>query len=117
MTFATENDPRGGPPISARQITAAVMGNALEFYDFTTYTLFAVQIGKTFFPVKTPFESLMLSLLTFAVGFVGRPVGAVVIGLIGDRAGRKPAMLFSFGLMGFSVVGLALTPSFALIGW
>src|SRR5215831_8024346 len=82
--------------ISRRQITAAVIGNALEFYDFTTYALFAVQIGRTFFPTQTPFENLMLSLLTFAVGFVGRPLGAIVIGAFGDRAGRKPAMLLSF---------------------
>src|SRR5262245_66672632 len=79
------------PAISRRQITAAVIGNALEFYDFTTYALFAVQIGRTFFPSQTPFENLMLSLLTFAVGFVGRPLGAIIIGAFGDRAGRQPA--------------------------
>jgi len=104
-------------PITRGQITAAVMGNALEFYDFTTYALFAVQIGRTFFPVHTPFENLMLSLMTFAVGFVGRPVGAIVIGRFGDRVGRRPAMLLSFGLMGLGLMGLVLTPSYAKIGW
>lgn len=104
-------------PITRGQITAAVMGNALEFYDFTTYALFAVQIGRTFFPVHTPFENLMLSLMTFAVGFVGRPVGAIVIGRFGDRVGRRPAMLLSFGLMGLGLLGLVLTPSYAQIGW
>ena len=75
--------------ISPRQITAAVMGNALEFYDFTTYALFAVQIGRTFFPVHTDFENLMLALMTFGIGFIGRPLGAIVIGAFGDRVGRR----------------------------
>lgn len=97
-------------------ITAAVIGNALEFYDFTTYALFAVQIGRTFFPNQTAFENLMLSLLTFAVGFVGRPLGAIVIGAFGDRAGRRPAMLLSFALMGVGILGVVLTPSYAMIG-
>jgi MHS family citrate/tricarballylate:H+ symporter-like MFS transporter len=98
------------------QITAAVIGNALEFYDFTTYALFAVQIGRTFFPSQTPFENLMLSLLTFAVGFVGRPLGAILIGWFGDRAGRRPAMLLSFTLMGVGILGVVFTPSYATIG-
>ena len=93
------------------------MGNALEFYDFTTYALFAVQIGHTFFPTHTPFQNLMLSLMTFAVGFVGRPIGAIVIGAFGDRVGRKPAMLLSFTLMGLAILGLVMIPSYAQIGW
>jgi MFS family permease len=104
------------PTATRRQITAAVIGNALEFYDFTTYALFAVQIGRTFFPSQTPFENLMLSLLTFAVGFVGRPVGAIVIGALGDRLGRRPAMMLSFTLMGVGILGVVLTPSYAAIG-
>ncbi len=104
------------PAITRRQITGAVIGNALEFYDFTTYALFAVQIGRTFFPSHTPFENLMLSLLTFAVGFVARPVGAIVIGAFGDRAGRRPAMVLSFTLMGIGIIGIVLTPSYAMIG-
>ena len=109
-------DGPGGHAISRRQITAAVIGNALEFYDFTTYALFAVQIGRTFFPVHSPFENLMLSLMTFAVGFVSRPVGAIVIGAFGDRAGRRPAMLLSFTLMGLGILGLVLIPPYAAIG-
>ena len=104
------------PPITGRQVTAAVMGNALEFYDFTTYTIFAVDIGKAFFPSHSAFASLMASLGTFGAGFLTRPVGAVVIGAIADRIGRRPAMLLSFGLMGLAILGLSLTPSFAQIG-
>jgi MFS family permease len=104
------------PHVSRWQISAAVAGNALEFYDFTTYALFATQIGRVFFPVHTAFENLMLSLLIFGVGFIGRPVGAIVIGAFGDRAGRRPAMLLSFILMGLGLLGLVLTPSYAQIG-
>ena len=103
-------------PITRRHITAAVMGNALEFYDFTTYALFATQIGHVFFPSGSEFAQLMASLLTFAVGFVARPIGAIVLGAYGDRAGRRPAMLISFVLMGLGVLGLVLTPGYAQIG-
>src|SRR5262249_35288581 len=61
-------------------------------------------------------SSLLLSLATFGVGFLTRPLGAIVIGRMGDRGGRKPAMILSFTLMGVSVIGLALTPSYAQIG-
>jgi MFS family permease len=104
------------PTIRRRHILAATVGNALEFYDFTTYTYFATQIGHAFFPSKSDFASLMGSLAVFGVGFLGRPIGAVVIGLYGDRVGRKPAILLSFVLMGMAILGLAATPAFATIG-
>ncbi len=113
---ATPIAPDRPAPISTRQVTAAVIGNALEFYDFTTYSYFAVQIGHNFFPGHSPFVSLMLSLGTFGAGFILRPIGAAVIGRYGDRRGRRPAMLFSFALMGAAILGLALTPSYAQIG-
>ena len=102
--------------LPARHIFAVVAGNALEFYDFVIYSYFAVYIGKTFFPAYGPGSSLLLSLATFGAGFLTRPVGAIVIGAMGDRVGRKPAMMLSFALMGVSILGLALTPSFAAIG-
>jgi MFS family permease len=114
----TGRDVAGAPrqAITRGQITAAVIGNALEFYDFTVYTVFAVDIGKAFFPTHDAFGSLMLSLATFGVGFVTRPIGAVVIGAIADRVGRRPAMLLTFALMGAAIVGLASTPGYASIG-
>jgi len=99
-----------------RHVAAVVIGNALEFYDFTTYAYFATQIGFAFFPFKTPFISLMASLATFGIGFAARPVGAIVFGLYGDRVGRRPAMLACFVLMGAAILLLALTPSYAAIG-
>ena len=104
------------PKILHRHVAAAVIGNTVEFYDFSTYAFFATQIGQTFFPSHSAIASLLASLLVFGVGFVGRPIGAVVIGRYGDRAGRRPAMLLSFALMGVALIGLALTPSFRTIG-
>jgi MFS transporter, MHS family, citrate/tricarballylate:H+ symporter len=103
--------------LSLPQLGAVVAGNALEFYDFLTFSFFAVQIGAVFFPGHDATGRLLLTLATFGVGFLTRPLGGAVIGPLGDRLGRKPAMLFSFGLMGLSIVGLALTPSYARIGW
>jgi MFS family permease len=104
------------PQVTRRHVVAAVAGNALEFYDFTAYTFFAIQIGHAFFPSKSEFVSLMLSLGTFGAGFIGRPVGAIVIGALADRRGRRPAMVLSFALMGVGILALALTPAFATIG-
>ena len=106
----------GARPLSWRQALAVAVGNGLEFYDFVTYAFFAAQIGRTFFPSQTPGLSLLSSLATFGVGFLTRPLGAIVIGRFGDRAGRKPAMLLSLCLIGVAVTGLSLTPSYASIG-
>jgi MFS transporter, MHS family, citrate/tricarballylate:H+ symporter len=105
-----------GKTLTIPQLGAVVAGNALEFYDFLTFSFFAVQIGKVFFPGADDTSALLLTLATFGVGFATRPLGGLLIGPLGDRLGRKPAMLFCFGLMGFSIVGLALTPSYASIG-
>jgi MHS family citrate/tricarballylate:H+ symporter-like MFS transporter len=99
-----------------RQVLAVLVGNGLEYYDFVTYAFFAAQIGRTFFPSDTPGTSLLASLATFGAGFLTRPLGALVIGRLGDRVGRKPAMLLSFFLIGVGVIGLPLIPSYASIG-
>ncbi|MGC1303210.1 MAG: MFS transporter [Caulobacteraceae bacterium] len=99
-----------------RRAAAAVVGNALEFYDFITYGFFSIQIGHAFFPSRSVYASLMLSLATFGVGFVTRPIGGVVIGALADRVGRRPAMMLSFTLMGGAIIAMALIPSYARIG-
>ena len=103
------------PRLTSAQIAAVASGNALEFYDFVTYSFFAVQIGRTLFPGDAS-QSLILSLATFGVGFVSRPLGGLIIGRMADRRGRKPAMILSFTLMGIGVTGLALTPSYHVAG-
>jgi MFS transporter, MHS family, citrate/tricarballylate:H+ symporter len=99
-----------------RAAFGATIGNMLEFYDFITYSFFAIQIGHTFFPAQSEYGSLMLSLATFGAGFVTRPIGGVVLGIYSDRVGRRPAMLLSFALMGAAILVLALTPSYNTIG-
>jgi MFS transporter, MHS family, citrate/tricarballylate:H+ symporter len=99
-----------------RAAFGATVGNMLEFYDFITYSFFAIQIGHTFFPAHSEYGSLMLSLATFGAGFVTRPVGGIVLGVYSDRVGRRPAMFVSFALMGGAILGLALTPSYNTIG-
>ncbi|MGB6431822.1 MAG: MFS transporter [Candidatus Acidiferrales bacterium] len=112
--MAALTETRGSIP--ARYVAAVVAGNALEFYDFLTYAFFAVYIGRAFFPSNSPTASLLASLATFGVGFVTRPIGGLVIGRMGDRLGRKPAMLLCFSLMGVAIVGVALTPPHSMIG-
>jgi MFS family permease len=121
--MATTTD-RANPPVgeakdeglTAGAVMGATIGNMLEFYDFVTYSFFATQIGHAFFPAKTEFASLLLSLATFGAGFVTRPIGAVIIGSYSDRAGRRPAMTLSFAMMGVAILVLAITPSYETIG-
>jgi MHS family citrate/tricarballylate:H+ symporter-like MFS transporter len=108
--------PAETPTKVRRHVAAAVVGNALEFYDFITYSFFAIQIGHAFFPKGSDFTSLMLSLATFGAGFITRPIGGLVIGAFADRVGRRSAMLFSFTLMGLSIISLAIIPPYAVIG-
>jgi MFS transporter, MHS family, citrate/tricarballylate:H+ symporter len=119
MTDQSERAVIPGPDsrvLIGRATLAVTIGNMLEFYDFITYSFFAIQIGHTFFSSDSQFASLMLSLATFGAGFVTRPIGAVVIGSYSDRAGRRPAMILSFAMMGSAIIVLALTPSYATIG-
>ena len=102
--------------IPVSKVFAVAAGNALEFYDFLTFSFFAIQIGHCFFPASQTSHGLLYSLAAFGVGFLMRPIGSVVIGFYGDRVGRKPAMILSFTLMGAAILGLALTPSYAEIG-
>jgi len=104
------------PALNKKQIGAVAAGNALEFYDFLTYSFFAVQIGQALFPGQSDETKLLFSLATFGVGFVTRPLGGFIIGRFADRRGRKPAMILTFSLMGAAIVGLSLTPSYGLIG-
>ncbi len=116
MRAAVRSSASRGTTISPKVVAATIIGNALEFYDFVTYAFFAVYIGKTFFPASTPLGSLLLSVAVFGVGFVSRPLGGILIGAYADRAGRKPAMLLTIGLITVGTLGLAITPSYESIG-
>ena len=96
---------------------AAVIGNTLEWYDFVVYAFLAGTIAKLFFPADNETASLLLTLATFGVGFVMRPVGAILLGSLADRAGRKTALMLTILLMGLGTAMIAFAPTFASIGW
>ncbi|WP_267422230.1 MFS transporter [Methylobacterium sp. GC_Met_2] len=104
------------PALDRKSVGAVVLGNALEFYDFTVYAFFAKSIGAAFFPATDPTHSLLASLALFGIGYVMRPIGGALIGAFADRAGRKPAMLITIGLMALGMLMLAVCPSYAAIG-
>src|SRR5437588_12598842 len=78
--------------VRRRVVLAATIGNTLEWYDFLVYGFLSVTIGRLFFPTGSELSSLLLSVATFGVGFVMRPIGAVVLGIYSDRVGRKSAL-------------------------
>jgi len=95
---------------------AANIGAALEWYDLVLYALFAVVLAKQFFPTNDPATSLLLSLGAFAISWLVRPLGAIFIGAYADRAGRKPGLTLSAGLMMIGTLMLAVMPSYNSIG-
>lgn len=99
-----------------RGIVAGVVGNMLEWYDFALFGFFAPQIGHHFFPAHSATASTLAAFGTFAAGFVMRPVGGALFGWIGDRYGRKQALIGSVLAMAFPSFFVALLPSAAQIG-
>jgi MHS family proline/betaine transporter-like MFS transporter len=97
-------------------IAATTIGTALEFYDFTIYSFFAIQIGQLFFPGASPANQFLLSIGVFGVGFVVRPLGGIVIGAYADRVGRKKAMVLTIMLMALSCAMIACAPPYAVAG-
>jgi MHS family proline/betaine transporter-like MFS transporter len=99
-----------------RAVIACAIGQVFEIFDFVIYGFFAVAIGRAFFPSTDPIASLLASFATFAVGFLMRPVGAMVIGWYGDRFGRRKALVVTVGLMAAATGITGLIPSYASIG-
>lgn len=97
-------------------IAAGVSGNVLEWYDFAVYGFYAPIIGKLFFPSDDPTVSLIASFGAFAAGFLMRPVGGFVFGHIGDKIGRKNALVLSVLLMAIPTGIIGLLPDHATIG-
>ena len=100
-----------------RVIVAGIAGNVMEWYDFAIYGYFARTIGSLYFPADNKMATLLVTYGVFAVGFLMRPVGAVVFGYVGDRVGRGPALLWSVVAMALPTLGIGLLPSYAEIGF
>ena len=100
-----------------RLLLSSSIGTIIEWYDFFAFASAAALVfDKVFFPQFAPATGVLLSLMTYGVGFVTRPLGGVVFGVIGDRYGRKPALVASLLLMGLCTVAVGLVPSYASIG-
>lgn len=106
-------------PLAARRaVVASWLGTLIEWYDYALYGAAAgLIIGPLFFPDAIPASATMLAFATFAVGFIVRPIGGLVISHIGDRIGRKPAMILTIVLMGLATVGIGILPTAATIGF
>jgi MHS family shikimate/dehydroshikimate transporter-like MFS transporter len=104
-------------PHLKRASLASTMGTALEWYDFSLYgTASALVLPAVFFPGGSPVAATLSSLATFAVGFFARPVGGVIIGMLGDRFGRRPLLFATLLLMAVASVSIGLLPGYERIG-
>ena len=124
MTPGTHVTDTTGDPLDAAHISAAgwrivllaSLGGTLEFYDFVIFGIFAKDIADAIFPSPTPLISLMLSFGAFAVGYLARPIGGIVLSHFGDRYGRRRVFLVSIFVMSGATLGMGLVPSFATWG-
>jgi MHS family alpha-ketoglutarate permease-like MFS transporter len=107
-----------GPARSARRraILAGSFGNLVEWYDWGIYGLLAKVFSEQFFPAHDPSASLALTLLTFALGFIVRPLGAIILSPLGDRLGRRRLMGITVLGMGAGSLIIAVTPGYGVIG-
>ncbi len=102
---------------SHKAVTAAVIGNVLEWYDFAVYAYVAGIIARKFFPIQDEVTALLSTFLAFGLGFVARPIGGVVIGRMGDTHGRKAALLLTIFLMAAGTVLIGILPTYSSIGF
>ncbi|MEO1224551.1 MAG: MFS transporter [Pseudomonadota bacterium] len=103
-------------PLSVRMLAAGAVGNALEWYDFAIYAFFAPIIARQFFPTVDPVNAILATFGVLAAGYFMRPLGGVLIGHVGDRAGRRVALMLSIALMAIPTSLIAVLPSFETIG-
>jgi MHS family proline/betaine transporter-like MFS transporter len=108
--------PAIGPTVKPLQIAAAVIGNALEWYDFIIFGFLTVVVSRLFFPAESQYASLLLTTATFGVGFFMRPIGGILLGIYADHHGRKAALLLIVGLMTAAIAMIGFAPTYAAIG-
>jgi MFS transporter, MHS family, proline/betaine transporter len=115
MKLAAALEPVAGRS-SLRIVTAASIGNALEWFDLLIYGYFALTFSRVFFPTDDQTVSLLLALGTFGVSYVVRPLGAIVLGAYADRTGRKASLMVSIVLMMIGTLVMVVIPTYASIG-
>ncbi|MDI9977420.1 MFS transporter [Rhodococcus sp. IEGM 1307] len=100
-----------------RAAIAALVGTVLEWYDFIVYgTAAAVVLNRLFFPSENPLVGTLAAFATYAVGFLARPIGGLILGRMGDRLGRKKVLVSTLLLMGGATTAIGLLPTYATIG-
>jgi len=104
------------PHETRKAVTAAAIGNVLEWYDFGVYIFFAGTIARQFFPPGDPATGLLSSFAVFGVGFLMRPLGGIIIGRFGDAHGRRAALTVTIMTMAFGTVMVGVLPTYATIG-
>jgi MHS family proline/betaine transporter-like MFS transporter len=102
--------------VPRKATAAAALGTVLEWYDFAVYAALATVIGRLFFPSDDPTVSLLVTLASYAVGFVCRPLGAIWLGRLGDRAGRRSMLAITMVIVGVSSLLIGLLPTYASVG-
>jgi MFS transporter, MHS family, proline/betaine transporter len=118
MAVSTSRQSAAGPTKeeSRKAILAATIGNVMEWYDFGVFGFLAGSLALNFFPKDDPRTSLLNTFLIFGVGLVFRPLGAIVIGRMGDRQGRKPALILTILLMAAGTLIIGVLPTYASVG-
>lgn len=99
-----------------RVVVGAGIGNVLEWYDFTVYAYLATILASKFFASGNDTAALLSTFAVFGVGFVARPIGGILIGIFGDKYGRKPTLLLTFSMIAASTALIGLLPTYATIG-
>jgi MFS family permease len=99
-----------------RMILLASLGGTLEYYDFVIFGIFAPQIGRAVFPSEDPLVSLMVTFTTFAIGYLARPIGGLVLGRLGDMFGRRGVFLASIFVTSAATLGIGIVPTYAAWG-
>lgn len=115
-TVADADAMRASRRVERRNLFALSAGHALEWFDWAMFGLLSVYIGNAFFPGEDPVASTLNSLAVFAVGFIARPIGGVVFGLVADRIGRKSVMIGSVGVTAAASLVIGVLPTHETLG-
>ena len=103
-------------PRSLKDMLAVNFGNALEWYDWNVYTIFAPVFAAQIFHADNPTSELLATLAVFAVGFVARPIGGYVFGAYADRVGRKRSLFAAMMITALGSLIIAFTPTYGTVG-